>query len=222
MQDVSRNSLADGRGSAGAVPGRADRVLLPDARLGRRRGRRPGDVRPRLARVRSLRGSARAPLVALPDRDERLLRHAREPEAPRTADGSRAVERAARRAPEHDPDATWIEPMPDGRVCPREIRRRSPKHARPSGSRSSRPSSTFRRSSARSSSSARCCAGRRPRSRSCWTPASRRSTARSSARARRSRSAKCSPPRQRRPWTRRTRSSSTRYVRRSSATTWKR
>ena len=62
---------------AGAAPARAHRLLLPDARLGvRGRGRRAGHDGPRLARPRPLRGSLGAAVVALPDRHQRLPRHA--------------------------------------------------------------------------------------------------------------------------------------------------
>ena len=87
------------RAAARDVPRRTHGVLLPDARVGRRRGRRAGDVHPRVARLRPLRGPLRASLLALPDRDERLLRHARQPQASGTADGSRAFRRADRREP---------------------------------------------------------------------------------------------------------------------------
>ena len=97
-------------------------LLLPDARVAvRGRGRRPGDVRPRLARLRPLRGALGAALVALPHRDERLPRHAR-------AAGSGAPGRwtSGRRgepvvANLHAlPEVTWIEPMPDALVVAAE------------------------------------------------------------------------------------------------------
>ena len=71
--------------------------------LGLRRGggRRAGDVHSGLARVRPLRGPRRVSLVALSDRDERLLRHARQPEAPGAPDGPRPGGRTDRREPAH-------------------------------------------------------------------------------------------------------------------------
>src|SRR5438445_1355492 len=79
------------RAAARAAPQGADRLLLPDARLAvRGRGRRTGDAAPRLAKPRPLRGTRRSALLALPDRDERLLRPPERPRAPRAADGPRA------------------------------------------------------------------------------------------------------------------------------------
>ena len=87
---------------ARAVPGRADRLLLPDARLVvRGRGRRAGDDAPRVAEPRPVRGAGGAPLVALPDRDERLPRHAERPQAAGAADGSRPGAGAGRVEPAH-------------------------------------------------------------------------------------------------------------------------
>ena len=54
-----------------------------------------------MARVRPLRGSLGVAFVALSHRDERLLRHAREPEAPRPPDGSGPRRCAGRREPAH-------------------------------------------------------------------------------------------------------------------------
>ena len=66
------------------------------------------------------------------------------------------------------------QPIPDGRVLPETATRpSSPALARRSASPSSPRSSTCRRSSARCSSCAKCCAGRRPRSRSSSTRRSR-------------------------------------------------
>ena len=87
------------RAAARDVPRRTHGVLLPDARVGRRRGRRAGDLHSCMARVRPLRGSLRASLLALPHCDERLLRHARQPQAAGAADGSRAFRGADRREP---------------------------------------------------------------------------------------------------------------------------
>ena len=47
------------------------------------------------------------------------------------------------------PEATWIQPIPDGLVSPEAILPRSPSHARRSGSRSSQRCSTCRRASGR-------------------------------------------------------------------------
>ena len=102
---------------ARAAPLGAHRVLLPDARLAvRGRGRRPGDAAPRVARPRPVRGPLGAALLALPDRDERLLRHARRPRAPRAADGSRPGAGAPVGQPEHAAGGRVDRADPDGRV----------------------------------------------------------------------------------------------------------
>ena len=54
-----------------------------------------------MAGARPLRGSRGAALVALPDRDERLPRHAQRQGAPRAPDGSRAGAGPGRREPRH-------------------------------------------------------------------------------------------------------------------------
>ena len=92
-----------GRGAPGAAPCRADRLLLPDARLGRSRRRTPCRRRSSApgAAYDRFEGRVGASLVALPDRDERVPRHARGPRAARAADGSRAGRRADRREPAH-------------------------------------------------------------------------------------------------------------------------
>jgi hypothetical protein len=78
------------RAPAGAVPGRPHRLLLPDARLRvRGRGRRAGDVPAGLEGVRAVRGPRRAAVLALPDRDERLPRHAERTPAPCPPHGPR-------------------------------------------------------------------------------------------------------------------------------------
>ena len=69
----------------------------------------------------ALRGSRGAALVALPDRDERLPRHARRPEAPR----ARRWISGRRGTPTGPlggtlPEVTWIEPIPDALVVPAE------------------------------------------------------------------------------------------------------
>ena len=98
---------------------RADGLLLPHARVAvRGRGRGAGDVHPRVAQLRPLRRPGRAALVALPDRDERLPRHAERPRAPRAADGPRAVAGARVVANLNIlPETTWIQPIPDGLVA---------------------------------------------------------------------------------------------------------
>ncbi|CAA9461516.1 MAG: RNA polymerase sigma factor, partial [uncultured Solirubrobacteraceae bacterium] len=80
--------------AARAAPLRAHRVLLPDARLAvRGRRRRAGHHGARVARLRALRRALRPAVVALPDRHQRLLRHARGTRAPRPADGPRSGRR---------------------------------------------------------------------------------------------------------------------------------
>ena len=87
--------------------------------LVRGRGRRPGDVHPRLARLRPLRGALGAALVALPDRHQRVPRHARRARAARAPDGSRPCPRAGRcRTCNTLPEVTWIQPMPTGLLVP--------------------------------------------------------------------------------------------------------
>ena len=54
-------------------------------------------LRPRVARLRALRGPLGAALVALPHRHQRLPRHARRPRAPRPPDGPRPRARAGDR-----------------------------------------------------------------------------------------------------------------------------
>ena len=81
--------------------------------------------------LRPVRGPFLAALVALPDRDERVLRHAGRPPAPGAADGHRAGARRRRADSAHAPGGTWIEPVPDGRVVPeRRSRPRSRSRAR--------------------------------------------------------------------------------------------
>src|SRR5205814_10132889 len=89
------------RAAARTAPRRADRLLLPDARLPvRGGGRRPGNARSRLAEPRQLRGPGLTALVALPDRDQRLPRHAGRPRATRPADAARTPTRAGPVEPE--------------------------------------------------------------------------------------------------------------------------
>src|SRR5947209_7602880 len=87
--------------AARPAPRRADGLLLPHARLAvRGRGRRAGDDAAGVARTRALRGPGGAALVALPDRHERVPRHAERAIAARAADGLRTGA-APRREPEH-------------------------------------------------------------------------------------------------------------------------
>ena len=66
--------------------------------------------------IESFRGPQRAPLLALPHRDERLSRHAERSRAPRPADGPRAGARARAANLNTLPETTWIEPIPDALV----------------------------------------------------------------------------------------------------------
>ena len=101
-----------------AAPQRADGLLLPDARLELRgRGRGPGHDGARVAEHRPLRGPRRPAVVAVPDRDQRLPRHAQRPPAPRAADGPRARRaRPTARSARMLPEAAWLEPIPDSRT----------------------------------------------------------------------------------------------------------
>ena len=93
----ARRILHRGPASARAVPARADRLLLPHARLGvRGRGRGAGDDGRAWRRSTASR-VARAALVALPHRHERLPRHAAGPRAARAADGPRPARAPTRR-----------------------------------------------------------------------------------------------------------------------------
>src|SRR4051812_47768343 len=77
-------------GPGAPLPARAGRLLLPDARLARRRrGSGAGDPALRLARHRWLRGPLVGALVAVPDRDQRLPRRDPQPAAARDAGGAR-------------------------------------------------------------------------------------------------------------------------------------
>ena len=94
-----------GAARPGALPARADRLLLSDAGIGLRgRGRRPGDDGAGLAQRRTLRGPFEPSLVAVPDRHQRLHRHATPGAAPGTADGD-GTGLAARRVPSRAPVA---------------------------------------------------------------------------------------------------------------------
>ena len=117
-------------GRAQTPPARADRLLLPHARLGLRgRGRRAGDDGAGLARHRPLRGPLVAAVVAVPHRHQRLPRHARRARSAGpgrwTSARRRPPTRAARRRlPEH----AWV--AADARR-PRARRRRRPGRAWP-------------------------------------------------------------------------------------------
>ena len=95
-------------------------------------------------------GRAARALVALPDRDERLPRHAQGPRAPCAPDGSRAGARARRGEPEHAAGGRrGSSPCPTASSRRRAIRPTLRWRTRRSGSRSSRRFSTCRRASAR-------------------------------------------------------------------------
>ena len=68
--------------------------------------------------ARQLRGPLGASVLALPHRDERLPRHAGRPQAPCTADGLRADGAPPSPSSPTQPEVTWLEPIPDGRVVP--------------------------------------------------------------------------------------------------------
>ena len=159
-----------------AVPARADRLLLPDARLPlRRRRRRPGDARQGVAEDRRLRGPLVGALLALPDRHQRLPRRPARRRPPRHADGPvlagavhhRPWSAAARADVAAARSPTPTSPTPPTARCSR-TRCASP---------SSRPCSTCRRDSARRSCCATCSPGPRPTSPSCSRRPSPRSTA---------------------------------------------
>ena len=173
-QRRSRHSVR--AGARGPPPG-ADRLLLPDARLGLRgRGRRAGDDGARVARRRPPAGARGAEVVAVPDREQRLLRHApgRRSGAPSRWTSARRRPPTPRSAPAC-PSTPGSSRSPTRRSCSRRGRpgRGRRRRARRCGWRSSPRCSTCRRASAPCSSCARSCAGRPTRSPSC----SRRSVA---------------------------------------------
>ncbi len=87
------------RGPRGALPRRAPRPLLPDARLGPRRRRRDAGCAPaRVAGDGGLRGPQCAAHLALPDRDQQLPAADRAPPAPGAPDRLRPAGRSPRRA----------------------------------------------------------------------------------------------------------------------------
>ncbi|CAA9315374.1 MAG: RNA polymerase sigma factor, partial [uncultured Frankineae bacterium] len=76
------------RRGARAAPPRAHRLLLPHARIGlRRRGRGAGDDGAGLAGRRPLRRPLEPAVLALPDRDQRVLRRVERPAQPGAAHG---------------------------------------------------------------------------------------------------------------------------------------
>ena len=102
----------------GPPPG-ADRLLLPDARIGRRRrGRGAGDDGARVARHRPARRAGRPAVVAVPDRHQRVPRHAQRRAAPGPADRPRAVVDRRGGARAKAGDEAWVLPVPDSRVLP--------------------------------------------------------------------------------------------------------
>ena len=142
-------------------------------------------------------GRVGAALVALPDRHQRLPRHAERPLAARPADGSRARRGDARSRANLNalPEVTWIEPIP--RACQHRGRpgRGRRGHARHDPPRVRRRTPASAGAPARRADSVRGdCAGRPARSRSCSRRASPRSTARSSGPGRRSTSETSRPP----------------------------
>ena len=146
------------RARARGPPPGAHRLLLPDARLGLRgRGRRPGDDGPGVAGHRLLRGPLGLAVVAVPDRHQRLPRHAAGPPAPGPAHGARAL-LAGRRRPHLGPmlpENAWVRADPrrpgpahrrrPGRAGrgpgdhPPGLRRRPPAPARPPAGRADPP-----------------------------------------------------------------------------------
>ena len=146
------------RGPHRAIPARAPRPLLPDARLVRRgRGRGPGDVPAGVAGARDVRRQLAGPRLAVQDRHERLPRRA---PADRAAPDARPHVRRGAVA-----DALPRPPARRDRAGRRRARRRRRRRARPSSSRSSPRSRSCRRASGRRSSRATSSAGRRPRRR---------------------------------------------------------
>ena len=102
-------------GACRAAARRAARPLLPHARLGPRRRRRPaGHVAARLARAARLRGQELAALVALSDRDQQLPQA--DPAAPAAGDCRSTTARQPTRArarPSPRAEVAWLEPYPE-------------------------------------------------------------------------------------------------------------
>ena len=103
MTGTAKLDCHRGRARVRGVPPRAHGVLLPDARLGvRGRRRGAGHARARVAQLRLVRGPRRAAIVAVPDREQRLLRHVEGTSAPRDADRPHGA-RSGRRQPSAGP-----------------------------------------------------------------------------------------------------------------------
>ena len=170
---------------------------------------------------RPLRGPVQPALVALPHRHQRLLRPPRGPEAPGPARSTWGRPTGSTRASApRCPSRPGCCRCPTPGWCPRRPTPPSrPRCASPCGWPSSPPSSTCRRASGRCSCCARSCASRPPRSPSCSTPPSRRSTARCSGPGPRSGATTSCPPPTCRPSTPSTGPCSTATRTPSSATT---
>ena len=140
MTSTTKLDSDGGRARVRAVPTRADCVLLPDARFrvrGRRRG--AGDVGARVAQLRPLRRPRRAALLAVPHREQRLLRSLEGPAPAGAADGphgGRARRRSGRRRrPTRSPGSVRSPIAASFR--PPATRPRPPRSANRCGSRSS-------------------------------------------------------------------------------------
>ncbi len=139
-------------GARGALPRRAARARLPDARLRpRRRGRDAGRAAARLARAPPLRRPQRAEVVAVPDRHQHLpgpdQEAPQEGAADRPRPARRRPRRAGRAADRVDLDRALSRRGRSRTAAPRP--RRATSSARASSWRSSPRSSTCPRASAR-------------------------------------------------------------------------
>ena len=140
------------RRQAGETPRRADRVLLPHARLLLRgRGRGAGHDGPRLAQLREVRGPLQPALVAVPHRDERLPGHADRGQQARPPDGSDRVDPAGpgRAAPAPRQHLAGADAGRPRAAHDRPTRRRRPSPRSRCGSPSWPPCSSCRPSSGR-------------------------------------------------------------------------
>ena len=177
-----------------AAPRRAQRALLPDARLpARRRGCTAGGAAARVARPLRVPAGRADPPMAVPDRDERVPRRG-VAAAPARAHAGRPCTGRRRRAARAR--RSWSPPgwsRTRTRATRSATAKRRPGPATSSARAWSWPSwrrfSTCRRASAPCWCCATCSGSRPARSRSRWRRPRRRSTARCSARAARSRSA---------------------------------
>ena len=199
------------------LPDRAHGLLLPDARLDLRgRGRGPGDAGPRLEGPRSVRGpgcrsapgcTGSPPTSASTCSNGRKRRARPMDLGPASTADATLGRAAAARSPGSSRSPTLVA---SHRTATRP---RSPTRGSRSGSRSSPRSSTCRRRQRAVLILREVLRWPAPRSRSCSTRPSRRSTARSSGRAPRSRSADVAgrgePPS---PWTRTQQALLARYV----------